>query len=74
MKGMRFEAVSSIQQTVTRGMKLFLRHLSHCMGDVGIVSKRAGTILSHGINKHFLFIFVGLCPHSHSVYHSWFHP
>jgi hypothetical protein len=58
MKGTRFEAVSSIQQTVTRELKAiredsFLGHSIRCTCDVNVVRKRAGTILSDGINKYF---------------------
>jgi hypothetical protein len=61
MKGMRFEAVSSVQQTVTRelrryGKKRFLGHLILCMSDVNVVRKQAGIILSDGINIFLSFL------------------
>jgi hypothetical protein len=61
---MRFEAVSSTQQTVTIELKAkreeaFLRHSILCMRDVNIVRKRAGTILSDGINKYLLSFLYG---------------
>jgi hypothetical protein len=42
MKGTRFEAVSSIQQTVTRELKAtreeaFFQAFIHCMSDVNVV-------------------------------------
>jgi hypothetical protein len=63
MKGTRFEAVSSIHQTVTRelkgyGKKRFLGHPIRYMRDVNVVRKRAGTILSYDINN-FLCVFMG---------------
>jgi hypothetical protein len=65
MKGTRFEAVLSIQQTVTRELKAlrekkrFLGHSIRCMSDVNIMRKRAGTILSEGINKYLLSLLCG---------------
>jgi hypothetical protein len=63
MKGTRFKAVSSIQQTVMTELKAiweeaFSRAFVRCMSDVNIARKWAGTILSHGINKYFLSFFV----------------
>jgi hypothetical protein len=64
MIGMRFEADSSIQQTVTRELKAireerFLGHLIHCMSDINIVWMQARTILN---DKYFYFlcVFCGL--------------
>jgi hypothetical protein len=37
----------------------FLKQLIHCMSDVNVVQKRAGTILSDGINKCFLSFLCG---------------
>jgi hypothetical protein len=59
MKGMKFEAASSIQQTVTRELKAiwekaFFSDMIHCMSDVNVVHKEAGTIMSDGIDKYFL--------------------
>jgi hypothetical protein len=61
MKGTRFEAVSSIQQTVSRDLKAireeaFFGHSSRCMGDVNVVRKRAGTIMSDSINTFYIFL------------------
>jgi hypothetical protein len=52
MKGMRLEAVSS----------RFLGHSVHCMSDVNVVLKRAGTILSDDINTFFIFFVWFLWP------------
>jgi hypothetical protein len=71
MKGTRFKAVSSIQQTMMRELKVireeafFGGHSIHCMSDVNVVRKQGegGTILSDGINKYsvsFLCVFYGL--------------
>jgi hypothetical protein len=38
-----------------------LRHSIRYMSDVNVVSKRAGTILSEGINKYFLSFLCGFC-------------
>lgn len=50
MKVTRFEAVSSIQQTLTREEASI-----RCVSDVNVVQKQAGTVLSDGINKYLLF-------------------
>jgi hypothetical protein len=78
MKGMRFEAVSLIQQTVMKELKAiweeaFLGHSIHCMSNVNIAQKWAGIILSDGINKYFLsFLCVFTASvwelHCHTVY------
>jgi hypothetical protein len=58
-KGMRFEVISSLQQTVIRELKTIQEDTSSrtsCsvyMSDVNVVPKEAGTILSYGINKYF---------------------
>jgi hypothetical protein len=68
MKRTRFDAVSSIQQTVTRELKAiweeaFTLYSIRCMSDINIVRKRTGTILSDGINKYFsYFLYRFLCP------------
>jgi hypothetical protein len=59
MKGITFEAVSLIQQTVTRELKVihekrFLRHSLCCISDVNVLPKEVGNILHNGINKFFL--------------------
>jgi hypothetical protein len=61
-EGTRFEAVSLIQQTVTRELKAiekkrFLGHSIRCINDVNVVRNRAGTLLSDCINKYF-YLFV----------------
>jgi transposase-like protein len=63
MKGTRFEAISSIQQTVTRELKAiweeaFSRAFDSLYDDAKVMRKRAGTIQSDGINKYFLYFFV----------------
>jgi hypothetical protein len=61
MKGTRFEAVSSIQQNVTRELKAIREEtFSRCMN---FVRKRAGTILSESIiHIFFTFFCAFLCP------------
>jgi hypothetical protein len=59
MKGTRFEAVSSIQQTVMRELKAirdesFPRAFDSLMSDANVVPKREVTILSIDTNKHYL--------------------
>jgi hypothetical protein len=60
MKGMRFKAVSLIKQTVTRELKAIREEVfSHCMSDVNVAPKEAGTTLSEGINKYCLYFLCG---------------
>jgi hypothetical protein len=40
------------------GRSIFLGHSIHCISDVNVVWKPAGTILSDGINKYFYLFFV----------------
>jgi hypothetical protein len=61
---MRFKTVFLInrlwQENWRRyGKKCFLGHLIGCMSDVNLAQKRAGTILSDGINKYFLYFLCG---------------
>jgi hypothetical protein len=64
MQGTRFEAVSSIQESVTRELKAIreeaFSRAFDLLCDVNVVRKRAGTILSDGINKCFFGCFYGL--------------
>jgi hypothetical protein len=58
MKGTRFEAVSSVQGTVTRELKAIREEACSRAFDslyerCNLVRNRAGTILSDGINKYF---------------------
>jgi hypothetical protein len=41
------------------GKKRFLGHSIRCMSDVNVLRKRAGTILSDGINKYLLHFLCG---------------
>jgi hypothetical protein len=56
MEGTRFKSVSSIQQTATRELKMIWEEVFSRTVDLNIMLKWAGTILSDGINKYFLFL------------------
>jgi hypothetical protein len=60
MKGARFEAVPSIQHTVTRELKAIREEtFSRAFDSLYERCKRTGTILSDGINKYFLTFLCG---------------
>jgi hypothetical protein len=64
MKGTTFEAVSCIQETVTREVKAiqdeaFPGHSIRFVREVSIFQKRAWTISSGGINTYFLSFLCG---------------
>jgi hypothetical protein len=60
VKETRFEAVSSIQQSLRRyGKKGFLGHSICGVTEANAVVKRSGTILGDSTNKNFLYFFSG---------------
>jgi hypothetical protein len=76
-KRMIFEAVSYIQQTVTRELRTIRADSIRFKDDVNVVPKRPGTILNDGINKYLCFVWslqpqfrnliVTLCKHSFNI-------
>jgi hypothetical protein len=64
LKGVRFKAISLIQQTVVRELKViaeerFLGHSVHCMSIVNAVPKQTGTVLNDSINTYVLSFVCG---------------
>jgi hypothetical protein len=51
--------LSYLGSITKNGKKRFLGHSIRCMSYVNVVRKRAGTILSDGINKYFLSLLPG---------------
>jgi hypothetical protein len=58
MKWARFNAVSLIEQTVTRELMAIYDEVFPQAFDVNVAPKKAGTTLSDGINKYFFVFYV----------------